>query len=510
MTLAEAATRGRVVFVSSHGGPNPLANMKLAPWGRDEWIEYLLAGDRDRCASVMARLARQEAEQALLEGIPELWQIVLDRMAADEAIRGPRQALRNELDRRFADRESRRCIEGDCLAALVIRGQSSSRHFECLRRHRPDAALFRLIRHRAIQLLLAADRIADDLSQGTDCQSLANPLPRELVREAALRIAERPEAVGRLWLLIADGTQETRHPMIASLLHALGVGWKPDRPPPSLIGAYLEDASWAALELAGADMRKIDLRRANLWGVRFDRGRLEDARLARADLRTASLRAGNLDRADLCRARLARVRAEGAHFVSACLNAADLEAALLNGAILRGADLTDARLAGASLVGADLSRAKLDGADFTRADFGSSHAGAEAVRRSVRGCPLHAPTSRGATWRAWNCPASFAEADLSHALLTGSLMPGRELPRRPPACGRPWRRSIGNGPTFGAPTCARRPSTSAHPGADWSAAPSLVRGAAPASIPTTTTSRTSRAPRKSGRQTFSVPISGER
>ena len=369
LTLAEAATRGRVVFASSHGSPKLLADLKLAPWGRDEWIEYLLAGDRDHCASVMARLARQEPEQDLLEGIPELWQIVLDRMAADEAIRGPRQALRIELDRRFADRESRRCIEGDCLAALVVRGQSSYRLPDRLRRHRPDAALFRLIRHRAIQLLLAADRIADDLSQGTDCRSLVNPLPRELVREAALRIAEQPEAVDRLRGLIADRTDETRHPMVASLLHALGVGWKPDQPPPCLMGAYLEDASWAAVELAGADMRKVDLRRADLWGARFDRVRLEDARLAGADLRTASLRAGRLDRADLCRARLAKVHAEDAHFESACLDAADLEDARLDRAILRDADLTDARLAGASLVGADLSRARLDGADFTRADF---------------------------------------------------------------------------------------------------------------------------------------------
>ena len=169
--------------------------MKLAPWGRDEWIEYLLAGDRDLCASVMARLARQEAEQDLLEGIPELWRIVLDRMAADEAIRGPRQALRIELDRRFADRESRRCIEGDCLAALVVRGQSSYRLLECLRRHGPDAALFRLIRHRAIQLLLAADRIADDLSQGTECRVPGQPAPSRA--RARSRLADRRAAGGR-------------------------------------------------------------------------------------------------------------------------------------------------------------------------------------------------------------------------------------------------------------------------------------------------------------------------
>ncbi len=54
------------------------------------------------------------------------------------------------------------------------------------------------------------------------------------------------------------------HPMVASLLHALRFGWKPNWPPPRLAGAYLEEAAWAEIDLAGADMRDADLAGANL------------------------------------------------------------------------------------------------------------------------------------------------------------------------------------------------------------------------------------------------------
>jgi uncharacterized protein YjbI with pentapeptide repeats len=423
LALTEASARGRVVFASTHGAPKLLADLRLAPWGEDEWIEYLLAGERNLCASVMTRLARKKAEHEMLGGLPELWQIVLDRMAVDESVAGPREALRIELDRTFTDCDLRKLVEGDCLAALVMRGQRSTGRVDCLRRHSQDEALFRLTRHRAIQLLLAANCIADELVQDAECPALASPLPRDLVREAALLIAGRPQAVDHLRRVVS-GSRAEMHPMAASLLHALRVGWKPDRPPPCLKGAYLEEASWAAIELIGADMRDVDLSRSDLWGVRLDRALMGNAQLSSADLRTASLCSAHLNCAELSHARLARARAEGACFHSARLDAADLEGALLDRAVLSDADLSGAQLVGASLVGADLSRAKVDGADFSRADLSGA---------VLRGLKLAAARFEGARFSGADLSASdlegmvlsrasFADADLSHAMLTGSRM----------------------------------------------------------------------------------------
>src|SRR5262249_17806294 len=53
----------REVRVSAQREPSadlPRCRLELVPWGRDEWIEYLLARHRAACASVMARVEGRE------------------------------------------------------------------------------------------------------------------------------------------------------------------------------------------------------------------------------------------------------------------------------------------------------------------------------------------------------------------------------------------------------------------------------------------------------------------
>jgi uncharacterized protein YjbI with pentapeptide repeats len=282
-----------------------------------------------------------------------------------------------------------------------------------------------MIRHRAVQLLLAADRIGDEIARGEECPALADLLPSDLVQEAALRIAGRPEAVDHLGRLLA-GPDEATHPMAASLLHALRIGWTPRPPAPCLKGAYLEEASWAGVVLCDADLRDADLSQSDLRDVRLDRARLGNARLAAADLRAASLREAWFGGANLHCARLVGVHAEDANLQSARLETADLGGAFLDRAILRDADLRGARLSSASLIAADLSGARVDEADFSGADLsgailrelnlttarfdGCRFAGADLSRSDLEGLALP--------------EAEFAGANLSHALLTASRMPG--------------------------------------------------------------------------------------
>src|SRR4051794_18432298 len=80
--LSAVATQGLVVCTQAkeRGSvlPRPLrlGSYRLAPWNRDELIEYLLAVHRSECAGVMARV--ESRDQALLGGLPELWRPVLD------------------------------------------------------------------------------------------------------------------------------------------------------------------------------------------------------------------------------------------------------------------------------------------------------------------------------------------------------------------------------------------------------------------------------------------------
>ena len=173
-------------------------------------------------------------------------------------------------------------------------------------------------------------------------------------------------------------------------------------------------------------MRNVDLSRADLWGARFDRVRLEDARLVLRGPAHRVLTRGTSRPRRPGRARLAKVRAEGAHFESARLDAADLEDAHPGWGDPPGRR-PDRCSAGGGQPGR--GRPLACQARWGRLHPGgpleSRHAGAEAVRRPVRGCPLQGADLSRCDLEGMELPgASFAEADLSHALLTGSRMPG--------------------------------------------------------------------------------------
>lgn len=108
------------------------------------------------------------------------------------------------------------------------------------------------------------------------------------------------------------------------------------------------------IDLAGADLRRIDLRMANL----------ASARLHGVDLRDALLVNAFLDDIDLSEADL-----RNAVLTGASLRRADLTHAALTFAGLEHADLSAARLAGAALHGANLGGAQLADAELTGARY---------------------------------------------------------------------------------------------------------------------------------------------
>jgi uncharacterized protein YjbI with pentapeptide repeats/energy-coupling factor transporter ATP-binding protein EcfA2 len=383
----------------------------LGSWSNDDLIEYLLSAHRDQCASVMSRL-KASGDPGFLKGIPELCAIVLDEMARDESIGDVRTALRRALAERLDDRPAlRKPIEDICLTAI---GENTNRVPDLSRFElRGDgstaealaAALLRLIRHRPVGLLLAADRIASMLEDGLASMSLARQLPRELIDEAALRIADNTLALHHLndWLIRSYRCQV--HPMAASLLHAATPGWRPQPAcRPRLCGAYLDHASWSGLDLEGVDLQSADLGWADLSRANLEKANVSQARFHRANLRKAILNSWVALGADLSGADLRSVLGRSAGFVQANLSDACLTDAHLRGANLRGANIEDADFRGAKLEYADLSGLKLRSARFDGAQFG----GADLHQCDLEGMEL--------------TDADFHDANLSKALLTGSRM----------------------------------------------------------------------------------------
>jgi uncharacterized protein YjbI with pentapeptide repeats len=412
---------GPSVVVRGGEGGHALVHYRLAPWGRDDWIEYLLAEHPHCCASVMSRLLRQD-EPDLLDGSPSLWRAVLDLMAADDSLITVREAVLRHVGSLLNDITLLPAVQTACLEAVGFDPKAALKNVQAL----PKAAFDAVVSHAAIRLLLAGDKIVTDLVAQAECAYLGNRLPRELVREAARLAARLPEAMAHLHRLVAT----RRWAMAASLLHATNTGWVPDAARlPILTGAYLSRAAWpdaslVGLNAYGADLAGADLRRADLTGASLMSTNLAGACLQRAQFARGVASAANLARADL-----SFIQAVGASFHSADLRGADLsgahlaeahfERAKLHGACLAEADLRNAGLAGAELKGADLSGADLTGAKLVGVVLkvcrcvGATFAGADLTGCDLEGLELPA--------------ADFTGANLIGALLTGAAMEDARL-----------------------------------------------------------------------------------
>jgi hypothetical protein len=140
-----------------------------------------------------------------------------------------------------------------------------------------------------------------------------------------------------------------------------------------------EENPEVAPDLNGADLRGVNLCRANLrWahlgGADLQDARLEETNLTKADLSGANLLMANLRRADLSEANLTEAglglaKATEANLRNAMLSSTSLLASNLNGAELMGAKLYNTDFTNATLKGADLHQAVAQMAQFISVDL---------------------------------------------------------------------------------------------------------------------------------------------
>jgi uncharacterized protein YjbI with pentapeptide repeats len=404
-TMQAHTQANHLVVIAATAAPERLGGpiFRLAPWGKDDVIEYLLGVHRPRCAAVMARLPG--GEQELLRGLPELWQVVLDQMAADPSLADTRTALLCHLKAQLDDPILLLQAQGMCLEALTQEGTDATIAPESLARAGFAPTAVCILRHAAVQMLLAAEGIAADLCRHANCDYLALCLPRPLVQAAGRPIASDERALSYLYVLVSGPGQGSA--MAASLLHSATPGWAPEPGQvPVLAGAYLDRVDWPGIQLPEADLRAADLEQAHLEGADLSGADVSHSCLSRARLPLASLEKFRADDADLSHADLTAVRAAHSSWIGANLEEACLEGAVLTGASFQAANLTAAVFAGADLQRANFSKAELRGADFSSADL------REALLARLR--------LREANFRA----ACFAGANLAHCDLEGMELAG--------------------------------------------------------------------------------------
>jgi uncharacterized protein YjbI with pentapeptide repeats len=395
---------------------------RLAPWTEDDLIEYLLATHKDRCASVLARV--RPADRDLFAGIPDLWQIVLEQLAGDESIPDGRSALHRYLEAHLSDTDLIERARSVCLNALAAPDCSETTALEKLAKPGFAQGLLRALRHHAVRLLLAAERIASDLRGDADCDFLAQRLPRELVRAAATLVVGEERALDHLHRLLAGPFWS--HAMAASILHATGAVWvpQPDNPP-VLTGAYLEGVRWPEARLAYVELDEADLSGADLCGANLNQATASRCILQRARLRGASLRRLQAVATDLSHADLSSIRAVRANFDGASLKSANLESAVLRSACFVGADLTGADFRGADLSAACLVETVVRDADFSGANLrGARLSGLRLREAYCTGADFSGADLKSCDLEFMELPAArFTGADLTGTLLTGTRIP---------------------------------------------------------------------------------------
>jgi uncharacterized protein YjbI with pentapeptide repeats len=391
---------------------------RMAPWGRDEWIEYLLAEHRERCAAVMARLVTGPGH--LDCDSPALARVVMDQLANDDTTPDARTALLRHIAAAVPDGSQRDPLFRECLA--VVQGALP---YDLSLLARPAEGLspktLQLLRTPIVQRHLAAAYLVMSLQRGQAGEFLNRPLPHELIATTARSITGHRRVLQQLRDLLAG--PDATHPMVASLLHLAESGWVPEGVH-NLAGAYLARAAWPDVRLRhpclnGADLSGAYLARARLSRCQAHRTNFSRAQLNRAVFTCLKAEEANFAHADLSFVRAWRALLKGANLAGAVLDDADLSES-----VLVDADLTGASLQGVDLAGAQLSKAKIKGADFRGANLARALlAGLRLGEASFGGACFTAARLNKADLEYIDLPgADFAGADLHGALLTGAIL----------------------------------------------------------------------------------------
>lgn len=357
-------------------GIEEAARVRLAPWGRDELLELLgTAPYREHRARVHAGLARMEGSHGLLARARTARWLVDAACRLEEG----EPFTRSRIFASFLDELSPFAIAlaraAERLTAGALAGNEQLD--EALRLYDVTPRIARIAARgarprREPAASLVVPGLHDFLRAGAIVKKIADGEVPILDRPALPFVAEMvtPGLEERLmgWLLLDDAPIGSRS-VAATVLHALG-----RRLPENLNTTNLSGAL-----LAGADLKKAQLRNANLSHVDLTGARLDEAVVQLAKLERTSARGASFDRAWLFGAQLTSALFDGASFRGATLvkvqaNHSTFQGACFAGAILGGAAISHCSLeradfTEASFRGSLLSSVNVEDADFTGADL---------------------------------------------------------------------------------------------------------------------------------------------
>ena len=265
--------------------------LRLAPWGRDDFIEYLLAKHPKQCASVMARL--EHADVGYAGGSPVLWAMVLDRMAGNESKTDVETIVLEEIDLRINNPALSAAVadrlifptEPDRIGVLGHSTNGSSADENVFTGDAYSAAA-EFLSHERVKFAFAIKRIAQRLRDG-DNSEVRLLLQHRIRTMALVRLAS--EIVGdtqthaKLALLFKRN-RRWEATNSATLLALSDPNWRPRGKTLNLYEACFDEVVWPDVNLQDADLRQATLAGADLSGADLRGCKLSGANFSRAKL----------------------------------------------------------------------------------------------------------------------------------------------------------------------------------------------------------------------------------
>jgi uncharacterized protein YjbI with pentapeptide repeats len=420
---AHAAARSGLAILADVGidpDVEMLASYALSPWTLDDCIEYLAATHRAHLKRIL-KLLSKDGFFPSLNGSPQLLAMIMDAMAADEAIRDVPDAFRSHIDALHVPGNLLDTLLADCCTSLGI----------VARAYRPGPTVeafspyHYFLRHVAPRRVWVAHSVATQLSLGEIPSCLSRMATVIVLSEIAVAVAARPAAVQTLEKLIAEDPVANTVAMAASILLRVQPDWRPeDGKMLDLTGADLRSAKWAEMDLRKAILDKANLSDADLEGARIVLA--AGVNFSRANLKKSELRGAVMHHAKLV----------GADFTDADARGCNLSHADCEGAIFASTDLSESKLIKTNLKDAMLSRTILDSAHLFRTNVEGAKFDHVSFRRArLRAVRLNraswlAPTFRKARLRRCNLEGmELPGADFTKADCTGSLFTSSRIPR---------------------------------------------------------------------------------
>ena len=280
--------------------------LRLAPWGRDDFIEYLLSQHPQQCASVMARLSEQQFAFAF--GSSTVWKLILDRMAGNPDLVSVEDVVVDELHLRLNDEALANAV-ADRLILPASRNEVGEFGHDgvsvmddmslILRQSHQSVRQF--LSHEDVRIAFAMRRFIDRLAAGDLTEArylLSRSIRLGRLKGLAQRLRSREEIQAKLNKLfrtldsrvVKTGAMSNCATLLSLCDRSWRPSWPPSGPPLSLFRGYFQGVSWPGVVLVQADLRQASFVDADLSGSRLGDSRISLTDFAFADLRQADFR----------------------------------------------------------------------------------------------------------------------------------------------------------------------------------------------------------------------------